>query len=128
MGSQLSNDKQALGRIIKQKRAMSGLTLRQLSDKSGVSHSHLGRIERGERFPSGHILRKIAQPLGFQEEALFVYAGYLSPPSASEGVSGAQHIPRGLEPYVASVLASQPVELQRTVVAILTILKSLARE
>jgi len=62
---------------------MSGLTLRQLSEKAGVSPSHIGRIERGERFPSARILKKIAQPLGFQEEALLVYAEYLSP-SASE--------------------------------------------
>ncbi|GAI90710.1 unnamed protein product [marine sediment metagenome] len=123
----MSNDKQTLDRIIKQQRVMSGLTLRQLSDKSGVSHSHLGRIERGERFPSGHILRKITQPLGFEETELFVLADYLSPPSASEGVSEAQHIPRELEPYVASVLSQEPVEMQRTVVAILTILKSMAR-
>jgi len=117
-----------IGKVIKQQRAMSGLTLRQLSEMSGVSSSHLGRIERGDRFPSAHILKKIAQPLGFQEEALLVYAEYLSPPSASEGNSHSQDILGGLDPYVAKVLSQEPVELQRMVVAILTILKSLARK
>ena len=66
-----------IGRVIKQHRVMSGLTLQQLSEKSGVSPSHLGRIERGERFPSARILKKIAQPLGFAEGELFTLADYL---------------------------------------------------
>lgn len=32
-----------------------------------------------------------------------------------------------LDPYVASLLASQPVEVQRTVIGILSILKSVAK-
>jgi len=102
---------------------MSGLTLRQLSEKAGVSPSHIGRIERGERFPSARILKKIAQPLGFQEEALLVYAEYLSP-SASEDDSE-QYFGK-LDPYVAKVLSEEPVEVQRTVIGILNILKSVA--
>ena len=67
-----------LGRIIKQQRITIQLTLQELAAKAGVSASHLGRIERGERFPSAHILRKIATPLGFEEDELFTLAGYLS--------------------------------------------------
>lgn len=113
-----------IGRLIKQHRVMSELTLRQLSDKSGVSPSHLGRIERGERFPSAHILRKIAQPLGFEEDQLFTVAGYLSPQSQTTP-EGKTDI-RKLDPYVARVLSEEPVEVQRTVIAILNILKSVA--
>jgi len=63
----LSND---LGRIIKQQRVMIPLTLEGLVTKSGVSASHLGRIERGDRFPSARILRKLAKPLWFEESEL----------------------------------------------------------
>jgi len=73
------NSKNNLGRIIKQQGVMRGLTLLELGAKSGVSASHLGRIERGERFPSAQILRKIAKPLGFEESELFTLANYLSP-------------------------------------------------
>lgn len=111
-----------IGKVIKQRRAMNGLTLHQLGDKSGVSSSHLGRIERGDRFPSAHILRKIAQPLGFQEGTLLIYAGYLSAPSVSEGTSPPLDILGGLDPYVARVLSQEPVEVQRTLVAILSVL------
>ncbi len=113
-----------IGKIIKQQRVMSGLTLGQLSEMSGVSPSHLGRMERGERFPSAHILRKIAQPLGFKEDELFTFAGYLSP--RSQTTSEGQTDIRKLDPYVARVLSEEPVEVQRTVIAILNILKSMA--
>jgi len=102
---------------------MRGLTLGQLSEISGVSPSYLGRIERGERFPSARILRKIAKPLGFDESELFVLADYLSPQSPAT-VGGSSH--ERLDPYVARVLAAEPVEIQRTVIAILSIFKSIA--
>jgi len=115
------------GKILKQQRLSLPLTLRELSATSGVSASHLGRIERGERFPSGSILRKIAKPLGFDEDELFTLAGYLSPhpPSVAEGHP---HYGAGeLDPYVARMLAQEPVETQRTVIGILSVLKSIAK-
>ena len=116
-----------LGGIIKQRRVTVPLTLQELAAMSGVSASHLGRIERGERFPSARILRKIAKPLDFDEDELFTLAGYLSPqpPSIAEG--NPEYNSRRLDPYVASVLAREPVEVQRAVIGILTILKSIAK-
>ena len=117
-----------LGRILKQQRIAIPLTLQELSTTSGVSSSHLGRIERGERFPSAHILRKIAKPLGFDEDELFTLAGFLSPqtPGVAEE-SSAGYGSRHLDPYVAKMLAEEPVEVQRAVIGILTMLKSIAR-
>jgi len=120
-------DTNDLGKIIKQQRITIPLTLQELTAKSAVSSSHLGRIERGERFPSAHVLRKIAGPLGFEEDELLTLAGYLSPQprriaEESPGYSGGR-----VDPYVARVLAQEPVDVQRTVIGILTILKSLAK-
>ncbi len=117
-----------LGRILKQQRMTIPLTLQELAATSNVSSSHLGRIERGERFPSARILRKIAKPLGFDEDELFTLAGFLSPqtPSvADEGRVG--YTGRQLDPYVAKMLAEEPVEVQRAVIGILTMLKSVSR-
>ena len=117
-----------LGKILKQQRIAIPLTLQELAATSGVSPSHLGRIERGERFPSAHILRRIAKPLGFDEDELFTLAGFLSPQTsgvAEERVSG--YGARHLDPYVAKILAEEPVEVQRAVIGILTMLKSMAR-
>ncbi len=109
-------------KILKQRRIMADLTLHQLSVASGVSASHLGRIERSERFPSGRILRKLATPLGFEEHELFTLAGYMtSQPEVEEPPS------TRLDSYVAKVLSEEPVEIQRTVIGILRVLKSMAR-
>lgn len=118
----LSND---LGRILEQRRVMVSLVLKELSARSGISSSHLCRIERGERFPSAHVLRKIAKPLGFDEVELLSLAGYLSP-QASTTESGADT--KRLDPYVAKLLASEPVEVQRAVITILTVRKSMGPE
>jgi transcriptional regulator with XRE-family HTH domain len=116
-----------LGLIIKRQRVAIPMTLRELAVTSGVSSSHLGRIERGERFPSAHILRRIAKPLGFDEDELFTLAGYLSPHSSSIAESHSDYIGGSLDPYVARVLAHEAPEVQRSVISILSMLKSIAR-
>ncbi len=125
METAVPNNSQNLGGIIKRQRIVIPLTLRELSARSGVSSSHLGRIERGERFPSAYILQRIAKPLGFEEGELFALAGYLSPqPSTADETKTDV---RQLDPIVARFLAQEPVEIQRAVVAILSVLKSIAR-
>ena len=117
-----------LGKIIKQQRLAIPLTLQELAATSSVSSSHLGRIERGERFPSARILRRIARPLGFDEDELFTLAGFLTPQTqgiADEG--GTRYSIRQIDPYVARILAEEPVEIQRSVIGILSLLKSVAR-
>jgi transcriptional regulator with XRE-family HTH domain len=121
------NNYKNLSRIIKQQRTASELTLRGLSAISGVSSSHLGRIEKGARFPSAHVLQRIAKPLGFEESELFALAGYLSSAPPTEADVTTSHSSRRLDPLVSRILSQEPVELQRTVVTILTILKSLAK-
>ncbi len=116
-----------LGEAIKQQRTVMRLTLRELATASGISTSHLGRIERGERFPSAYILRRIAKPLAFDERVLFTLAGFLSTiPAEDTREKSTVTFPR-LDPYVASVLAREPVVLQRAAIAILSILRSLVR-
>jgi len=66
-----------LGKTLKGRRRLKDLTLTQVSSMAEISVSHLGRIERGERFPSGPILRKLAEPLGFSEIELFRIAGLI---------------------------------------------------
>ncbi len=122
-----SNDKSYFGGIIKQQRISLSLTLQEIAARSGVSASHLGRIERGERFPSAHILQRIAKPLGFEEDELFTLAGYLSPQSTMIAEKNLGYGSERVDPYVARVLAQEPVEVQRAVIGILTILKSIAR-
>jgi transcriptional regulator with XRE-family HTH domain len=114
------------GSLLKQQRLNVRLTLQELARKGKVSASHLGRIERGQRFPSARILRRIAQPLGLTENEIFALAGYLSPQttSASDDThgNGGGH----LDPVVARLLSQEPIEVQRQVISLLNIMKSLA--
>lgn len=121
----MTDNRNNFAKILKQERIMADLTLHQLSAASGVSASHLGRIERRERFPSAHILQKIAKPLGFSESELFTLANYLTP-KPSIAVESEAQLGR-LDPYVAEVLSQEPVEMQRAVFGILNILTSLAK-
>ena len=116
-----------LGKIIKQQRIAMELTLKELAAVSGISSSYLGRVERGERFPSARVLRKIAGPLSFEEGELFALAGYLSPQSPSMAEAGPGYSSGRLDPYVARVLAQEPVDVQRATLGILTLLKGVAR-
>lgn len=76
MGVAMSREK--IGQIIKERRKARGWTLTDVALRSGVSITHIGRIEEGKRFPSARTLRKLAKPLGFTEIELFKLAGFLS--------------------------------------------------
>jgi len=103
------------------------LTLYKLGAVSGVSPSHLGRIERGQRFPSASILRRLAKPLDFDESELLSLADYLTPQQFRIAETAPLYGDRQLDPAVSMMLAQEPVEVQRTVIGILTILKRIAK-
>lgn len=121
------NDRTNIGQLIKQRRIAMPLTLRELSTRSGVSTSHLARIEEGNRFPSARVLHKIATPLSFEESELFILAGYLSPRSSGKTKIEPDYATPGLDSHVAKLLAREPLEVQRTTIAVLNTLKSIAR-
>lgn len=120
------NNGSELGSILKRQRLMIPLTLQELSTQSGVSSSHLGRIERGGRFPSARILRKIAKPLGYEESELFSQAGFLSPKPPIADSQDEYKVGR-LDPYVSALLSKESLDTQRAVVAILSVMKTMAR-
>jgi len=119
-----ASNRNEIGKTLKQRRLSLELTLRELAAKSGVSASHIARVERGERFPSGHILRKVAKPLDLDESLLMTIAGYLPEPSSETGEEPGLY--RRLDPYVAKVLSEEPVHIQRAVLSLLTIVKTIA--
>jgi len=117
-----------IGQLIKKKRIQMHLTQFELANISGVSPSSVCRIERNERFPSAHILRKLAKPLGFSENELFILAGFLSEPTKDETVvKNTRYKFSGLDPIVAQTLASESVEVQRSVIIVLNMLKRIAK-
>jgi transcriptional regulator with XRE-family HTH domain len=115
-----------LGELLRVQRAAMHLTLHQLSAQSNVSPSHLGRIEKGTRFPSAKVLNRLAGPLGFGQEELLEMAGFMSPDSPANEKAGTVKTGR-VDPYVAKILGEESPEIQRTLLGILSILKNIAR-
>jgi transcriptional regulator with XRE-family HTH domain len=70
-------DVRNLGDYIREQRASSQISLRQLAKLAGVSNPYLSQIERGLRKPSAEILQQIAKALRISAEALYVQAGIL---------------------------------------------------
>lgn len=123
----MTTSEKNLGRVLKDRRNMIPLTLREAAKMSDISPSHLGRIERGERFPSAHVLRRIAKPLGFSETELFTLAGFLSSAPTEDVREKSWHTGSRLDPYVARALAEEPREVQRAAIGILNVMKGMAK-
>ena len=70
-----------LGDFIREQRRLGRLSLRKLSEISGISNPYLSQIERGLRRPSAEILQQIARALSLSVETLYVRAGILEPSS-----------------------------------------------
>lgn len=73
------------GNYLKQLRTERGLTIRQLTEKSGVSNAYLSQLENGKRgIPKPEILVKLHEPLGVGYDELMEKAGYISSETRSE--------------------------------------------
>lgn len=68
-----------LGAFIRDQRRHAQLSLRKLSEVTGISNPYLSQIERGLREPSAKILQSIARGLRISSETLYVRAGILEP-------------------------------------------------
>ena len=121
------HDRNNLNKIIRHRRTMLPLTLRELATACGVSVSHLARIESGGRFPSARVLRRIAKPLGFTEQELLVLAGYLSPNASMLKEEHEEYAVGRLDTRVAKVLAQEPLEVQRAIIKMLPVLKGITK-
>ena len=109
-----------IGSIVRQLRIRANISRVQLGTASGVSTSHLARIENGQRLPSAKVLRKIAPHLRIGEIELLAIAGYVSIEQYS--ILGNQDSTK-LDPNVAALLSQESVEVQRAVVTILSVIK-----
>ncbi|WP_237088643.1 helix-turn-helix domain-containing protein [Paenibacillus larvae] len=67
-------------------RKLKGYTIRELSDRSGVSTAYISQLENGNRgIPSPEVLMKLSEGLNISYEELMEIAGYLQTSSHSSG-------------------------------------------
>lgn len=83
-----------IGKFIREFRVENDLTLRDLAQKSGISFSHLSKIERGEHVPSKKTLDIISESTNLDKDKLYVLSGYA--PSSNLGV-GLDHLLGGVK-------------------------------
>ncbi len=73
------NQKNGLGRLMKQKRKELALTQRTLAKKLGVEASHVAYLENGKRKPSLTLMARLEDALGVSRQQIFL----LSHPEAA---------------------------------------------
>lgn len=79
MKRELEHRWEELGEFVREQRRLGQMSLRRLSELSGISNPYLSQIERGLRRPSAEILQQLARALEISAETLYVRAGILDP-------------------------------------------------
>jgi transcriptional regulator with XRE-family HTH domain len=81
------------GEYLKELRIRQKLSLRDVSDKTGMSYSYLAQIENGKRNPPGHeLMNKLATVYHVAVAELLKKAGYLEDPGTDCGLSNEQEV------------------------------------
>ena len=103
---------EALGKEVRRRRLMAGMTLEQLAIRSGLTPNYLGSVELGKRDVSLSTIDSIAEGLGVAPGELLGASGEMNP-AAEEG---------------GRLLARLPVEMQVSFIKVLReVVKSLRR-
>lgn len=72
-------------------RKLKGYTIRELSDRSGVSAAYISQLENGNRgIPSPEVLMKLSEGLNISYEELMEIAGYLQTSVHSTGIGNSK--------------------------------------
>ncbi|AOP52595.1 MAG: helix-turn-helix domain-containing protein [Brevibacterium aurantiacum] len=74
--------REMLGRVLRLRRTELGLTLAQVSRRSGVSTQYLSEVERGLKDPSSEVIEAIAIVLGLALPQVLVLAAGSTPTAA----------------------------------------------
>lgn len=64
-GGKIEDARAVIGRMVREAREKSGLTVRELADKARMSHSHIVRIEAGRYNVTVDTFDKLGSVLGF---------------------------------------------------------------
>ena len=74
----------SIGDYIRRQRELANVSLRKMSEQSGISAAVLKEIEGGLRNPSKALVGSLAAALRLSAETLYLQAGVLDPRSVSE--------------------------------------------
>ena len=66
-----------LGKYLRELRERAGMSLRDVSKRSGVSDPFISQVETGKRNPGPEIIQRLAAAYGVRTRSLMEIAGYL---------------------------------------------------
>jgi transcriptional regulator with XRE-family HTH domain len=70
----MTDIRQVLAKNMKNLRSRLGITQEQLAERANLTHSYIGAVEIGQRYPKPETLEKIAKALGVDTPELFSLA------------------------------------------------------
>jgi transcriptional regulator with XRE-family HTH domain len=77
-----------LGGELKLRRELSGFTLREVEDATGVSNAYLSQLENNKiKKPSAHVLYKLANIYGVQLDTFLLAAGYINELQTTDAIA-----------------------------------------
>jgi len=115
-----------LGRYLKTLRQDMGISQYRLAALTGLSVSHICRLEKGNRLPSGKMIVALAGTLGVAEKELLAMAGYIAPTTTPGKAESTTPAAARIDPVVAAALGRLEPRVQRDIIEILRTLKKTA--
>lgn len=106
------------GTYLKRLRNSRKLTVRQLDELSGVSHSYISQIEIGTREPKYDIIRKLSTALGVTHIGMMIKAGHVTEEEVltmrrESGVDGSKDVRDTFGDFFRKVRRSQGFKEQK---------------
>jgi transcriptional regulator with XRE-family HTH domain len=116
-----------LGEYLKSLRQDMGISQYKLAGITGLSVSHICRLEKGNRLPSGTMIVALARALGVAEKELLAMAGYIAANQSTGKYESPVNPETGLDPLVLKALAQETPKLQRQIIQVFQSMKQLAQ-
>jgi len=116
-----------VGGYLKSLRIGMGISQYQLAAISGITVSHICRLEKGNRLPSGTVIVKLARALGIAEKELLVMTGCIEATKETKNAEFTRHLEANIDHLVVYTLAQETPELQRQIIEVLQMLKKTSR-
>ena len=87
----MTNLKKLVAQNIRKYRKIRGFSQEMLAEKAGTSTTHIGMVETAKKFPSVHMLEKIALALDIDTPALFATDNIVFLPMHSKSIEHLYH-------------------------------------
>ena len=110
-----------VGKYLKSLRQGMGISQHKLAHITGLSVSHICRMEKGNRLPSGTVIVELSRAFGLDEKELLAMAGYLEAKPGSGKVEPRRYLEANIDPFVVYTLAQETPEVQRQIIEVLQI-------